>query len=66
MIPFATGVLALVTAAVTLFVSLRNSRKIEQVHVIVNSRMTSVLERVDQLTAALEAAGTDVPDDPHP
>ena len=60
------GALAFVTALVTLLVSIQNSRRIEQVHVIVNSRMTAVLERVGQLTAALEGSDTAVPIDPNP
>jgi hypothetical protein len=39
-------------------------RKVQEVHVLVNSQLTTVLERVTQLTGSLEAAGIDVPDPP--
>jgi len=38
--------------------------KVDDVHKLVNSRLSSVLDRVDQLTAALTDAGEEVPDDP--
>jgi len=57
------GLVGLLTA-VTTYLSVKNGRRIEQVHVIVNSRMTAVLERVDQLTEALEGSDTAVPPDP--
>lgn len=53
-----TGVVALITGLVGLFV------KVQQVHVMVNSRMDEALTRIDQLHAALTAAGVDVPDRP--
>jgi hypothetical protein len=53
----ATPVLALVTAVLT-FLTRKNVRK---VHVLVDGRLTDVLNRVDQLTAALEKSDTDVP-----
>ncbi len=53
------------TAALGLVATWGNRRKIQEVHVIVNQRMTDVLARVDQLTAALEGSDTDVPADPH-
>jgi len=43
----------------------KNEKAIEQVHVIVNSRMSAVLARVEQLTGALEESDTEVPADPH-
>lgn len=58
------GVTALVTAITTLYVTIKNGGKINQVHELVNSRMTLVLNRVDQLTAALIKAGIEVPLDP--
>lgn len=35
--------------------------KLDEVHVLVNSRLTAVLDRVDQLTAVLEASNVKVP-----
>jgi hypothetical protein len=62
--PFVGACAALLTALGTLAATLRNARKIQEVHVIVNQRMTDVLARVDQLTEALKAEGQDIPDDP--
>jgi len=59
-----TAFCTLVSAVAAMVLSIRNGRKIEEVHVIVNSRMASVLARVEQLTSALETSDTDVPDDP--
>lgn len=39
-------------------------QNVKKIHVLVNSRMTSVLNRVDQLTRALVNSGIRVPDDP--
>lgn len=44
----------------------RNAAVVAQVHVLVNSRMTAVLERVGQLTGALERSDIEVPPDPNP
>lgn len=63
-----TGLLTIValasvgSAIVGVFVAIT----VGKVHVLVNSRMTAVLERVDQLTEALERSGIDVPPDPNP
>jgi hypothetical protein len=38
--------------------------KVDEVHRLVNSRLSSVLDRVDQLTKSLTDAGEEVPDDP--
>lgn len=40
------------------------SRKVEKVHVLVNSRLATVLARVDQLTKKLESSNVAVPDAP--
>ena len=60
-IPLVTGLVAFGTALVGFLTVLK---RIKEVHVIVNSRMTTVLARVDQLTEALEGSNTDVPEDP--
>lgn len=36
-------------------------RKVAEVHVLVNSQLKTVLDRVSQLTGTLEEAGVDVP-----
>jgi sensor domain CHASE-containing protein len=40
--------------------------KVQEVHLLVNQRLTDVLKRVEQLTSALEKSDTPVPDDPAP
>lgn len=61
----ATGAVA---ACATAYAALRKSRQnntaLQEIHVLVNSRLTAVLERVDQLTKTLEHAGIVVPIDP--
>jgi hypothetical protein len=39
-------------------------RKVAEVHVLVNSQLHDVLDRVQQLTVTLEAAGVEVPPKP--
>jgi hypothetical protein len=51
------AVLVLATA----IVSWLTRRKVNEVHVLVNGRLTDVLDRVEQLTEALEASDTPVP-----
>lgn len=36
-------------------------RKTDEIHVLVNSRLTAVLDRVEQLTQVLQAEDVDVP-----
>lgn len=62
-----TAVIVLITAMVTL----RNNHRakvlnkaVQEIHVLVNSRLTEALARIDQLTETLEGSDTDVPDDP--
>lgn len=66
-----TGLVALFTAITTLALFLLGRRKVkvieekvDEVHVLVNSRLTAVLDRVDQLTEAMEASNLPVPDAP--
>jgi len=54
-------VLTFLTAALGFAVSLR---KLQAVHVLVNSQLHDVLTRVAQLTDTLNAAGVDVPEPP--
>jgi hypothetical protein len=53
-VTFATSVVGFVSA----------HRKIGEVHVLVNSQLTAVVERVSLLTATLERAGVEVPPEP--
>jgi hypothetical protein len=43
--------------------TLGNRRRIGEVHVLVNSQLTAVVDRVTLLTATLERAGVEVPPD---
>lgn len=59
-----TELLALATALVVLASAVttwRTRKQVKQVHVLVNSRMQNMEQRVADLTAALTAAGTPVP-----
>jgi hypothetical protein len=52
------------TAIVGAVASLGNRKRINEVHVLVNSQLHTVLNRVDQLVGVLRAADVDVPDPP--
>jgi len=58
------GIAAVVTAIAALLSAVRNGRKIESVHVLVNQRLTDMVARVAQLTATIESSDKDVPVDP--
>lgn len=49
---------------VVIYQTTRASGDLNDIHVLVNSRLTEVRDRVEQLTAVLEQAGIDVPDPP--
>ncbi len=53
-----TGLVGAVGGIIALF------RKVQQVHVLVNSQLRTVLDRVDQLTGTLKDAGVTVPPRP--
>ena len=57
-------VLTFLTTFVGFLQSRRNAAKISEVHVLVNSQLHAVLDRVEQLKGTLVGAGIDVPDDP--
>jgi hypothetical protein len=63
-IGLAVAVLTFVTAALGFLQGRQNKTKISEVHVLVNAQMRTVLDRVTQLTGALEHAGVDVPPEP--
>ena len=51
-----TGLITAVGGIVGLFV------KVQAVHVLVNSQLSKMVTRVEQLTGVLQGAGLDVPD----
>jgi len=53
-----TGLVGAVAGLLALF------RKVAAVHVLVNSQLSRMVVRVEQLTRALQDAGIDVPDRP--
>lgn len=57
-------IITFVTAIVGAAASVGNRKRINEVHVLVNSQLHDVLDRVTQLTVTLEGAGVDVPDPP--
>jgi hypothetical protein len=50
-----TGLLSAIAGLVGLF------RKVQAVHVLVNSQLSKMISRVEQLTGVLQGAGLDVP-----
>jgi hypothetical protein len=52
---------AVVLGFITALLGLGARRRIQEVHVLVNSQLSGVVARVAQLTAAMQAAGLDVP-----
>ena len=51
-----TGLIGAIGGLIALF------RKVAAVHVLVNSNMKDLMQRVDQLTGVLQGAGLQVPD----
>ena len=63
----ATSVAAVISAGAALVAAIGtfgNRKRISEVHVLVNQRMTDVQARVAQLTDKLQDEGKDVPPDP--
>jgi hypothetical protein len=50
-----TGLLGALAGLIALF------RKVKEVHVLVNSQLSAMMQRVDQLTGVLQGAGLTVP-----
>ena len=69
---FFAGIALLIGAIVTAIVQLSNlkreqkaqTKSIDEVHVLVNDRLTVVLDRVEQLTKVLVREGVEVPPEP--
>ena len=53
-----TGLLGAVAGLIALF------RRVQAVHVLVNSQLKTVMQRVDQLTGVIREAGLEVPERP--
>ena len=51
-----TGLLSAIAGIIGLF------RKVKAVHLLVNSQLSEMITRVEQLTGVLQGAGVDVPD----
>ena len=56
--------LSFMTAAITLWRLMRAGKKLEEVHVMVNSRYSDLNSRVDQLVEVLKGHDIDIPVDP--
>lgn len=64
-----TGLVILATAVVGFLVKLNSdaqelSKNVQEIHVMVNDRMTEALKRIDQLDETIKAAGIESPDRP--
>lgn len=64
MVALATAAVVLASTVTTAVVTWRTKRQVKEVHVLVNSRFSDMETRVNQLTAALQQAGTAVPPPP--
>ena len=60
----AVVILTFLTALTGYVQTRRNTAKISEVHVLVNSQLTAVVDRVAQLTGTLRDAGLDIPPEP--
>lgn len=61
MLEIVTALLILVTAGVGLVMSVINRKKVEQIHILVNDRMTNAMNRINKLIDTLNEAGIDIP-----
>jgi hypothetical protein len=57
-------ILGFLTAVITLWQLIRVKGKQEEIHVLVNSRLSAVVDRVAQLISVLKIHGIEIPDDP--
>ena len=55
-----------VTAIINLRTSRGNREQIKEIHILVNSKFSAAIARVDQLTKTLKLSDVDIPLDPHP
>jgi hypothetical protein len=63
-IDLVSGILVFLTAGFAAWQSYLNKGKIQEVHTLVNSNLTTVMNRVDQLTRLLTASNIPVPPKP--
>jgi hypothetical protein len=61
----ATAILSFIAAAIAAFTSRENKKHIAEVHVVMNSRMSDALSRIEQLGNALQSRGIVIPNDPN-
>jgi hypothetical protein len=59
---FLTALVVLATAVVTLVLTWRNRKKVQEIHVMVNAQSVDLNRRINQLTKALALAGVVIPD----
>lgn len=64
-ITLVTAVFSLIAAAGAAASGLYNKKRIAEIHVVMNSRMSDALTRIEQLGNALQAQGIAIPDDPN-
>jgi hypothetical protein len=57
----ATATVVLTTAALTLFLTIRARKQVQEIHVLVNRHNDRLNARIDQLTAALVRGGVATP-----
>jgi len=58
------AVASLMAASAALLQARKNQKAVIEVHAIVNSRTTDLTKRVEQLSEALQEAGTKIPQSP--
>lgn len=57
----ALGAILVIAGIVTIIVTQRTKNALEEIHTLVNSQSDKQIDRIDQLTSALEKAGVAVP-----
>ena len=62
-ISLTTGLMVLVTGLIGLLKSRETKQTMQEIHVLVNSRLSQSIERTDQLIALLKDKGIDVPEE---
>ena len=62
-ISLTTGLMVLVTGLIGLLKGRETKQTMQEIHVLVNSRLSQSIERTDQLIAVLKDKGIDVPEE---
>jgi len=60
-VEFVTAIVVLITALITLVLTIRNRKHVNEIHVMVNSQRLELDKRINQLTSALADRGIVVP-----